>query len=588
VRGSEALEEELKLKSASLRDAAARTSPSAVLAGLAVVTVLTAGCGFKMAGAPRGAGSGGANAGATGGSGATGGTRATGGSGSSLGGAGGSAVAPCNPCTDFPAIPVIDTPAGGSAPPSDVGAKFGSAGSGSSSGGPCLTDPEDGSLFPKNWLRPRFALTPGTGEDTFEIRVHADVEANDLVVYTTAQVWTMPGTIWSALSANVVDQPITVSVRGLDSSTGAVAQGPRATFRIAPADAQGTIVYWTTSGGSALKGFAVGDESVVTVITPADTPGQCVGCHSSTPGGEFIGLSNSSASDNGDLAHIEIRSGKSPAMQPSFLTASALTLLQRVSQELPVFSPAHWTTGDHVTVFMSADGTSESGQNTHLDWIDLEAASQTQGVGWGEFTRTGDPNPAAAYPFISHDGTKIVYASAPSANPSGILQHGDLYTVEWGNRMGGRATSLAGADTTTYSEFYPAFSPDDALVAYTRLPDGQNSKSNPLSEFFVINASGGTPVRHAANDPGTCLGTTSPGITNSWPKWSPVATTVGDKTYYWIIFSSTRSGNPQLYVAAVIHTELGLQTTPALYLWNQPAAENNHTPAWDTFSIPLP
>ena len=25
--------------------------------------------------------------------------------------------------------------------------------------------------------------------------------------------------------------------------------------------------------------------------------------------------------------------------------------------------------------------------------------------------------------------------------------------------------------------------------------------------------------------------------------------------------------------------------TRAIYLWNQPAAENNHTPAWDDFGI---
>jgi hypothetical protein len=554
---------------------------------LVAALFLVVGCGFKPAALPPTTGTGGNDAGATGGIGATGGTRATGGTGASVDG-GGTGPKPCNPCTDFPPMPIIDMPPGGSSPPSDVGTTFGPAGSGSATGGPCLLDPEDGSLFPKNWLRPRFALTPGMGEDIFEIRLHSDMEANDLVVYTTATVWTMSAAMWASLSTNVVDQPIAVSVRGLDSSTGAVAQGPTATITIAPVQALGTIVYWTTSGGSALKGFAVGDESVVTVITPANTPGKCVGCHSSTPGGEFIGFSNSTSTTNGDPSHIEIRSGTNPATQPSFLTATATTLLQRVSQELPVFSPAHWSTGDHVTVFMHADSTSAAGQNTHLEWIDLEATSQTEGVGWGEFARNGDPNPAVAYPFISHDGTKIAYVSAPSANPSGILQQGDLYTVEWGNRMGGAAKSIMGADTMDHSEFYPAFSPDDALIAYTRLPDGQDSYDNPMSEFFIINASGGTPVRHAANDPGMCLGTTSPGITNSWPKWSPVATTVGDKTYYWIIFSSTRSGNPQLYVSAVIQTELGLQTTPALYLWNQPASENNHTPAWDTFSIPLP
>jgi hypothetical protein len=103
------------------------------------------------------------------------------------------------------------------------------------------------------------------------------------------------------------------------------------------------------------------------------------------------------------------------------------------------------------------------------------------------------------------------------------LQHGDLYTVAWGNQMGGTAAPVSGADTTTYSEFYPAYSPDDALIAYTRLPDGRSSCDDPNSEFMVIDANGGTPIRHVANDPGSCLGKTSPGITNSWPKWSPVA-----------------------------------------------------------------
>jgi hypothetical protein len=29
-----------------------------------------------------------------------------------------------------------------------------------------------------------------------------------------------------------------------------------------------------------------------------------------------------------------------------------------------------------------------------------------------------------------------------------------------------------------------------------------------------------------------------------------------------------------------------MTTHGALYLWNQPATEANHTPAWDTFKVP--
>jgi len=30
-----------------------------------------------------------------------------------------------------------------------------------------------------------------------------------------------------------------------------------------------------------------------------------------------------------------------------------------------------------------------------------------------------------------------------------------------------------------------------------------------------------------------------------------------------------------------------VKTYPALFLWNQPAEQGNHTPAWDNFVIPI-
>ena len=59
------------------------------------------------------------------------------------------------------------------------------------------------------------------------------------------------------------------------------------------------------------------------------------------------------------------------------------------------------------------------------------------------------------------------------------------------------------------------------------------------------------------------------------------------KTYNWLTFSSVRNGTPQLYVTAIV-TQPGMapQTFPALYLWNQPPTESNHTPSWDNFKIP--
>ena len=56
-----------------------------------------------------------------------------------------------------------------------------------------------------------------------------------------------------------------------------------------------------------------------------------------------------------------------------------------------------------------------------------------------------------------------------------------------------------------------------------------------------------------------------------------------------MIFSSYRYDisppRGQLYMTAVVKTELSLETYPAIYLWNQDLTTSNHTPAWDSFKI---
>jgi hypothetical protein len=165
-------------------------------------------------------------------------------------------------------------------------------------------------------------------------------------------------------------------------------------------------------------------------------------------------------------------------------------------------------------------------------------------------------------------------------------------------------------------QYYGALSGDDKFIAYNELDattannqhaalDQMDLNANvtldgmyaqPKTEVFVLQSTGGTKKRLAANDPPQCPGQpTSPGINNSWPKWSPQVETSGNRTYYWLIFSSWREGGhyptggpiAQLYMTAITTDEINIQTNyPAVYLWNQPATSSNHTPAWDRFQIP--
>jgi len=472
---------------------------------------------------------------------------------------------------DFPSTPIVDASA-----PANAETLFGGT-TGTPTGGPCLSDPEIGTLFPNNWIRPRFTWIPTGSENLFEIRLSAQNQDNALVVYTAASTWTMPAAIWAGLSQHTVDSAITVTVRGATYSSGSLTSGPAlgssGAIRVAPVSAPGAIVYWTnTSNGMLLRGFRMGEETLKDILGPADAGASCIGCHTSTPDGTYVGFS----AGEGGGAGLALLSSDGQHLTPSFISASAQTLMARQNQDLPSFSPMHWTAGDHTALTM---------YQSNIIWTDLEASSTAQGAGWGIVARNNESTNAASASF-AHTGDALLYVSTPDPVNTGVtVTHGDIHIVPFNNRAGGTPTALV---ATPDNEYYPAFSPDDRLVAFDRVPTDVNSYNNPQAEVYVVPATGGTPVRMAANDPAVCTGHSSPGITNSWPKWSPAAGSNGGRQFYWLTFSSTRAGgSPQIYVAPVVDDGTTLTSYPALYPWNQVPGDASHTPDWGNFSIPF-
>lgn len=532
----------------------------------------------------------------------------------------------CEVCEDFPSDPIFD-----GSPPANTPELFGAAGSGDP-GGPCLIEPQLEALFPNNWLRLRFRWTAPAGQDLFEVRVHADREKNDLVVYTTNTVWAMPREMWLNLAAHVVEEAITVTVRSVNAaSPGKPLVGTSGPIRVAPAEAGGSMVYWAAIGEDPpdawLAGFGVGEEGVVTALNvnqveqagrkdqggnpKGDGKVTCIGCHTSTPDGEHVifvdhwpwGLA---------MASIE---KESVGSMPDYLSPGAANAMDQSWLGAPTMSPAHFAAGDRIfiTSYGRNAGQIWDGQtwsetpNARLAWFDLETPvpagpatgtelAMAEGTAFGFIARNGDPR-GAMLPSWSHDGNTILYVST-NAGKDGRLATGtaDLYTVPYNGKAGGDAKPLAGAADPAQNEYYPAFSPDDKLVAFNRISGGGDMYYNAQSEVYVIPSGGGTATRLAANDPPACTGVTSPGIHNSWAKWSPEVTDANGKTYYWVIFSSSRDGYTiqklpqkkasQLYVASVVVDGDKITTHPGIYVWNQPKETSNHTPAWEVFKIP--
>lgn len=495
------------------------------------------------------------------------------------------------PLTDFPVDPVF---AGTDIPPSAPTIFAGPARNG---GTPCIVAPEPHTLLPKNWLRPRIEIMAGDSyDDLFEITLSVPTFAHPLHIYTrgtsgmsfpngTARAYVLDRAIWDGLRGAVLDTPITVTVREAHippDANNPNAPSPPATssFTIAPVDAPGKIVYWALANGTgALKGFGIGEEGVRTVLeapqvqakTSAET---CLGCHTATPDGQAVGFSFGPNTYFDSMA--EIRQGLE-GNTPSYVSPAALTVVRSL-KGIPAYSAAHWSDGDRA-VLLSDDG--------KLNWVELGSGDH------GVVARTGDAS-GATEPAWSHDGQSIVYVSTNSIS-DGRAGTGptNLMRVPYANRAGGAAVALAGAAEPDITEYYPAFSPDDAFIAFTRFTGSDNTYSNPKAEVWITAAApgglfDGIAKRLPANDAASCVASIkSPGLTNDWAKWSPATVSTGQTRYYWLTFSSTRSGHAQLFITGFTIDEIGNFTAyPAIYLWNQPASEGNHTPSWDAYDIP--
>jgi len=554
---------------------------------IVAVCLVTVGCGFagRSGAVSQGPGTGGSAAGTSTGLGGAAGRGAGGATtaGRATGGSSGAAGAAGPTFADFPATPIVDP----SAPPNAAALFDGSTPR--SDGAPCVTAPVPGTLMPRNWLRPRFELNAAAGENLFEIDLSVGGFAHALRIFTASPTYALDAATWNALRASVIDKPITVTMRALTVGAGGTVQlAPSApatsSFMIAPVEAPGKIVYWAladdmgTKVGS-LKGFGIGDESVENVLVPSQVQTRasndtCIGCHAATPDGNSVGLNMGPNNYFNQLANV---TAGTVGTTPSYATPTALATMQTL-HGIPAYSTSHWSDGDRVAL-LSDTGT--------LHWVEVD------GVTSGTLARTGDTNKATE-PTFSHDGKNVVYVSA-TAIIDGRLDTGpaDLLTVPYQNGAGGAARPLPGASDANFTEYYPAFSPDDAFVAFSRVPGSESAYSDPDAEVYLVpfnGGAGGTAIRLQANDAAACQTTlVSPGLTNDWPKWSPQAVAANGKTYYWLTFSSKRtgSGNAQLYVTGVVVDANGQVTTyPALYLWNQPSSDGNHTPSWDDFAIP--
>jgi len=407
------------------------------------------------------------------------------------------------------------------------------------SGSFCVVEPQlsngatPGTLFPRNWLRPRFRWETTTGETLWEVRLTNEDQADPLRAYTRSTTWILPQEIWEKMKE--LQKPTTVTIRGL--AGGAVRQ-VSGSFSIAPVDAGGSMVFWSTTSSyvtptsSRLLGFSVGDDGVVPTLsaTQVQTDGipgedgavargyyacgegetrpactsstdysaccdptgfeygqvECVGCHVSTPDGKAVIFT-----DNWPWNKVaaSIEPGTAGAL-PDTVTPYAATVMKQPWLGMQALSPAHFTDTERILVtsygIRGADPLNPSTSpftNTpparhDLAWFNLAAV---------------DPDPTTEFPPVTE---------LPSyGGPQGERQNdvGEGFGTAWGLIATGE----------TQNAVTPSWSTDGTKIAYVSTSvastDGHPDWTANDADIKVVpynNRAGGAAVPlEGASDP---------------------------------------------------------------------------------------
>lgn len=394
--------------------------------------------------------------------------------------------------------------------------------------------PANGVNFPRNTPGIEFQWTDNGGRPAL---LRFTSEWTDLSVFTTARTWLADTATWQQVTSSNAGGDVDVELT-LVAYDGTLWSETR-TLSVNRLDAEGTIVYWSTTR-QGLVSVPYGG-TAADLLTVYNT-GHCVGCHvvSSNDlvaftwdgGNGSLGLRR--LIDGADI--LPVGSGRYGNFH-SFSPDGELLL-----------SVSH----GNIDLYDTATGTwlgtvVGDGRATHVDW--------------------------------SPDDTRIAFTQSDEAH------FDDWYLttpshIEVLDHLGGGSFGPPRTLVTPpagWRAYYPAWSPDGDWLAFN-LSTG-DAYDDPDAEVWVVDADGARPAVRldAANDVGA--------LTNSWPRWGPLP----DDDVLWLAVASRRSygiytaGVPQVWVAAFDPARATAGVDPswsAFWLPGQDIGTGNHIPFW--------
>jgi hypothetical protein len=507
-----------------------------------------------------------------------------GGTGGTSGSGGGSVSSnyPCPGCAAFPPLTAPNCP-------------------GSTLGPPTIAYPPDGVLLPPNMNVLEVQFVPPAGATLFEVDFENAV--TDVRVETKCQPITpvrggaSPGcglTLsqheWNDIAnINRDGNPLHVTVRATAGGSCVSTSTTKVDINFAKEDLTGGIYYWQsatyggvagTTGGIYYHDFGTFDPTATPFWTSGST-GTCIGCHTLSKDGVRMSLMNDDPDADDEFGDVRTLT----------MDVASRTVLggKQVSPGFQTF------THDHkymiASTFKGAGGgpppPPPGGGN-----VDTSFAVWT---GDGVTLVQSDALPSGmqgTQPNLSEDDKTLVFVSPGLVNgQSSISQAGDHHFMSgslWSASFDEATSALSGFKaflTATGSEnfYYPDQSVDGNWVVFNE-NDDTSAANNDGDCFYSRQAR--VKIMHfppQAGDKPLDLPklNMAPGLSNSWPRWSPAVQTYKNHKILWVTFSSNRD-----YGLHLKNNGFDNYYPPESPTYDQPQPANKQGVTFDNYAAP--
>jgi len=397
--------------------------------------------------------------------------------------------------------------------------------------------PEDGVNVPRN--TPSLLFQWEDTAESYELRFRSSI--TDIAIYTTNDSWEAATETWPVMASTNAGGTLELTLSGV--TDGSLWTAEPIDIQVNRLDAQGSIIYWTTSQ-EGLKEIVYGEEAE-NFFTRYEADGHCIGCHVISSKG-MVAITY----DGGDQ---ELGMTDFAGDEPE----TVLGLGEGFYGNFKAFSPdGQYLLASYMGALLLYDG--QTGE--YLNEVSVGSDDVTH-VDW------------------SPEGDQIVIVQAerqPSA--AGHFTEGRIAVADHvGDGAFDEPVVLYAPDDASRNAYYPAFSPDGAWIAFNQ--SYGDAYDDYDAELYVMPREGGEPIRLDRANQGDDL-------SNSWPKWGPLP----DDDILWLAFASRRAygaitdgTQPQIWLSAFDPAKAAAgedPSFPAFWLPSQEPDENNHLPVW--------